>query len=98
MPPDRRRSTRTDAPTGVTARTRLHVAALVVACAMSGCATPRALAALQEELNQASDAVNDIRVTMSVMQTTIDSLTSVVARQDSTISRVANAAGVPIPK
>ena len=77
---------------------RLHVAALTLTCAMSGCANPRSLALIQEQLNQAADAVNDIRVTMSVMQSTIDSLVTVVSRQDSTISRLANAAGVPIGK
>lgn len=79
-------------------RRRIALVALVSAVAVSGCAAPQALADLQEQLNQAADAVNDINVNMSVMQSTIDSLTIVVARQDTTISRIANVTGVQIIK
>ena len=74
------------------------VIALFCAAAVSGCASPPALAGLQEQLNQAADAVNDINISLSVMQTSIDSLTVVVAKQDTTIARLANAAGIQIIK
>jgi len=73
------------------------LAALAVVAA-NGCASPKALLQLQVQLSEAADAVNDIRVNMSVMQDTIDSLRIVVAKQDSTIFRLANATGVQIIK
>ena len=72
--------------------------AAVVVVASNGCASPKALLQLQAQLSEAADAVNDIRVNMSVMQDTIDSLRTVVARQDSTIFRLANATGLQIIK
>ncbi len=75
---------------------RFHVAALIAAVASSGCINPQALVGLQEQLIEAADAVNNIQVNMSVMQSTLDSLTVVVAKQDTTIARLANAAGIPV--
>lgn len=77
-------------------RRRLALITVFAAGAVSGCMSPQALAGLQEQLNQAADAVNDININLSVMQSTIDSLTVVVAKQDTTIARLANATGVPI--
>jgi hypothetical protein len=74
------------------------LAALGAALLSGGCVSPNALADLQNQLNQAADAVNDIRVNLSIMQETIDSLKTVVARQDTTISRLANATGVQVVK
>lgn len=75
---------------------RALLAAVVVAA--TGCESPKALVQLQQQLDEAADAVNDIRVNMSVMQDTIDSLRIVAAKQDSTIFRLANATGVQIIK
>jgi adenylosuccinate lyase len=80
---------------------RLRPAALVALCAAflsGGCVSPNALAELQGQLNQAADAVNDIRVNLSIMQETLDSLRTVVAKQDTTIARLANATGVQVVK
>jgi hypothetical protein len=80
-------------------RTSLIAALAVLAAGTaSGCTSPRALAALNEQLNQAADAVYDIRMNLSYMQGTIDSLRTVVARQDTLITRLANAAGIQILK
>ncbi|MCC7195906.1 MAG: hypothetical protein IT356_10150 [Gemmatimonadaceae bacterium] len=53
---------------------------------------------MQGQLLEAADAVNDIRVNMGAMQEKLDSLTIVVAKQDSTIERLANATGVQVMK
>ncbi len=80
-----------------TSRARIRLAIIVlVAAACGGCTSPQALAGIQEQLNQAADAVNGINVNLSVLQSTIDSLTAVVAKQDTTISRLANATGVQV--
>jgi hypothetical protein len=76
----------------------LAIIAIVATMAASGCANPRAMAQLNEQLNQAADAVNDIRITMGDMQGTIDSLRTQLAKQDTIITRLANAAGIQITK
>ena len=79
-------------------RHRLTFVALAAALASGGCVNPNSLAALQSQLNEAADAVNDLRINISMLQTSIDSLNIVVAKQDTTIGRLANAAGIPIAK
>lgn len=76
----------------------LAIVALGAAAAATACASPKALIVLQQQLDEAADAVNDIRVNMGMMQDTIDSLRIVVAKQDSTIFRLANATGVQVIK
>jgi hypothetical protein len=44
------------------------------------------------------DTLNELGMRTTEMQFTLDSLRSVVARQDSTIYRLANLAGVPYPR
>jgi hypothetical protein len=79
-------------------RKRLAVVSAMTLIAMSGCTTPNGLAALNERLNEAADAVNDLRMNIATLQTSIDSLNVVVAKQDTTIGRLANAAGIPVAK
>ena len=74
------------------------IAAAAVLGASSGCATPNSLAAMNDQLNQAAEAVNDLRLNVAALQTSIDSLHTVVAKQDTTIGRLANAAGIPVAK
>jgi outer membrane murein-binding lipoprotein Lpp len=73
--------------------------ALVLALApLSGCTNPAALAELHNQLEQAADAVNDIRMNLATLQSTIDSLTVVAAKQDSIIVKLAVATNVQIIK
>ena len=77
---------------------RLAIIGVITLTAMSGCTTPNGLAALNDRLNEAADAVNDLRMNISTLQGSLDSLNIVVAKQDTTIGRLANAAGIPIAK
>ena len=79
-------------------RNRLTWLAFAAALASGGCVNPNSLAALQGQLNEAGDAVNDLRMNISTLQTSIDSMNIVIAKQDTTIGRLANAAGIPIAK
>jgi hypothetical protein len=74
----------------------LTVAAIVGS--VSSCTTPNSLAALNDQLNQAADAMNDLRMNMATLQGSLDSLTLAVQKQDTTIARLANAAGIPVAK
>lgn len=77
-----------------------RLAVTLVACATisAGCTNPRQLAYLNEQLNAAADAMNNLRVEMSVLQSSLDSLRLVVAKQDSTIQRIATVTNVSIIK
>jgi hypothetical protein len=75
-------------------RRTLLIAAVTLVPA--GCSSPRQLAYLNDQMNQAAAAVADIRNTMSGMQDSIDSLRTVVAKQDSTIVKLAAATNVEI--
>ena len=67
--------------------------------AASGCLTsPKSEALRQQQMQEAADAINDLRVNASVLAGTLDSLRVVVAKQDSTIARLANVTGVVIVK
>ena len=70
--------------------------ALVVA--PMGCTNPRQLSYLNEQMSQAADAVGEIRVNLSLLQSSIDSLKLVIARQDSTIAKIAAVTNVQIVK
>jgi hypothetical protein len=75
-------------------------AALVAGtAAMSGCLTsPKAEAARQQQMLELGDVVNDLRIATSELTTTLDSLRTVIAKQDTTIARLANVTGVVVVK
>jgi hypothetical protein len=73
-----------------------RVAAALALLGADACASPEAMVRLQEQLVQAGDAINNLQVNLSVLQGTLDSLVTVVAKQDTTITRLAAAAGVPV--
>jgi hypothetical protein len=67
-------------------------AALILATA--GCATPKFQADVATQLRAAADEMQLQRQDMALMQEQIDSLKVVLARQDSTIRKLANLAGI----
>jgi hypothetical protein len=48
-----------------------------------------------QQLTDMVDALNEIGMRTTELQFTVDSLVGVIARQDTTLSRLANLAGVP---
>ena len=79
-------------------RTVILAAVLGAGLGVAGCTNPRQAAYLNEQMNQAADAIADVRTTMSIMQSSIDSLVTVVAKQDSTIAKLAFATNVQVVK
>lgn len=61
------------------------------------CRSPAADAAIAEQFTQVSDALVAMKDQMSMLTTTVDSLSQVVARQDTIIKRMAAVNGVPVP-
>jgi rRNA maturation endonuclease Nob1 len=51
-----------------------------------------------EQMIQLSDALNEVRSTTADLNQTLDSIKVVLAKQDSTIAKLANAAGVQVTK
>ena len=75
-------------------RLRAGCIALALACS-AGCRSPQQDAYLIEQLRQMADELNASRQQTSDLQTQLDSLRSVVARQDTLLTRLAGMAGVP---
>jgi septal ring factor EnvC (AmiA/AmiB activator) len=75
---------------------RLRVASMPVALALlAGCRSPQQDAFLIEQLRQMADELNASRQQTADIQTQLDSLRVVVARQDTLLTRLAGMAGVP---
>ena len=68
------------------------------ACALlGGCASPRAQANIAEAIVQLNTDMSGVKQDQMDMQSTIDSLRIVIARQDTLVHRLATLAGVPVP-
>jgi hypothetical protein len=59
----------------------------------TACGNPRAEAAVAQALNDAANEIGGLKNDIAQLQTDVDSLRHVVARQDSTITRIV--AGMP---
>ncbi len=66
---------------------------LSVALFTSACGNPRSEAAVANALNDAANEIGGLKNDIAQLQTDLDSLRTVVARQDSTITRIV--AGLP---
>jgi phospholipase/lecithinase/hemolysin len=62
----------------------------------SGCRAPKADAAIAEQLQQLGDELNAVRQDNAVTAEHLDSLRTVVARQDTLLRQIAGMAGVPV--
>ncbi len=72
----------------------LRLLALVVSTALvAACTNPRAEAAVAQALNDAANEIGGLKNDIAQLQTDVDSLRQVVARQDSAITRIV--AGMP---
>lgn len=70
---------------------RLLLIAVVLNTA--SCANPRAEAATAQALNDAANEIGGLKNDVAQLQTDLDSLRSVVARQDSVLNRLVAATG-----
>lgn len=73
------------------------VLALVALAALS-CRDPRAEANIAQAMMDVGTNITQIQQDLGEMHNTLDSLRTVVAKQDTIISKLANLAGVPIPQ
>lgn len=73
---------------------RWSLALLILA---AGCRSPAADAAIAEQITQMQDALVAMRDQMATLTTTVDSLVTVTARQDTLIKKLAASSNVPLP-
>ena len=74
----------------------LRIGSTVLTLALfSACRSPQQDAFLVEQLRQMADELNASRQQTADIQTQLDSLRGVVARQDTLLTRLAGMAGVP---
>ena len=71
----------------------LLVSSALLGSAGTACENPRAQAAVAQALNDAANEIGGLKNDVAQLQTDVDSLRQVVARQDSTITRIV--AGMP---
>lgn len=81
---------------------RAVLAAAILTCSALGaaaCAKPPTRDELDaaQIANDMADAVHELRQASADMRSSIDSLTQIVARQDTLLRQVAVVAGVPVP-
>lgn len=74
----------------------LGAIALVLIC--SACPASRADIAISEQIIQLGDGLNDLRQENAVLQQQVDSLSVVVAKQDTVLRQLANLAGIPLAR
>lgn len=72
---------------------------LLVAAAglVAGCRDPRAEANIAQAMIDVGTQISAMQQDYAILQHELDSLRTVVARQDTVISRLASLAGLPIP-
>jgi septal ring factor EnvC (AmiA/AmiB activator) len=67
----------------------------LLAIAMASCMNPRAEANMAQALNDAANEIGGLKSDIAQIQTDLDSLRSVVAKQDTIINRIAAANNIP---
>jgi hypothetical protein len=67
----------------------------VLALILTSCTNPRAEANMAQALNDAANEIGGLKNDIAQIQTDLDSLRSVVAKQDSVINRIAAANNIP---
>jgi septal ring factor EnvC (AmiA/AmiB activator) len=66
------------------------------ALSAAACMNPRVNANVAQQLNEAAAEINSLRNDLAQVQSDLDSLRTVVIKQDSTISRIAAVNHIPI--
>ena len=73
---------------------RLFLAGAVL---LAGCRDPRAEANIAQAMIDVGTQISEMQQDYSLLQHELDSLRTVVARQDTVIGRLASLAGLPLP-
>ena len=77
---------------------RRLLAALTFMLVCTACPATKADIAMGEQIIQLGDGLNDVRQENAALQEQIDSLRTIVAKQDTVIRQLANLAGIPFSR
>lgn len=69
---------------------------VVAVLALSSCRDPRAEANIAQAMTDVGTQLNAMQQDYAILQSQVDSLRTVVARQDTILGRLASMAGLPI--
>ncbi|HEV8409942.1 MAG TPA: hypothetical protein VGQ30_05490 [Gemmatimonadaceae bacterium] len=80
-------------------RIRQLLLPVLAGVALAGCVTSPAAAARQaQQLNDIGDQLNELRTENATLETVVDSLRTVIAKHDTTLTRLGGATGVAVVK
>ena len=74
-------------------RVRRLVLPLLAAAALAGCASPASAAREAQQLNDIGDQLNELRTENATLENIVDSLRTVLAKHDTTLTRLGGATG-----
>jgi hypothetical protein len=78
---------------------RHSVLVALAAAAITGCVQSPASAAREaQQMNDIGDQLNELRTENATLESVVDSLRTVIAKHDTTLSRLGNATGVVVVK
>ena len=72
--------------------------AVLAAATLASCGNPRAEANVAQALNDAATEINGLKNELADQQAQMDSLRAILAKHDTTISRMAEANHIPIAR
>lgn len=75
---------------------RSPILAVVLTLGVAGCRDPRAEANIAQAMTDVGTQITSMQQDYAVLQGQVDSLRTVVARQDTIIGRLASMAGLPV--
>jgi outer membrane murein-binding lipoprotein Lpp len=80
-------------------RVRHSLLVTLAGAAIAGCVQSPASAAREaQQMNDIGDQLNELRTENATLESVVDSLRMVVAKHDTTLTRLANATGVVVVK
>ena len=80
------------------ARFTVTLGAIASAALLASCANPRTEANVAQALNDAATEISGLKNDIADLQTQLDSLRTLVLKQDTTISRLAEVNHIPIAR
>lgn len=76
----------------------MRLLALVIPAVVAGCTNPRTESNVAQALQDAANEIGGLKNDIAQLSSDIDSLRQVMAKQDSTIARIAAANNIPISR